>query len=61
MNNFNLPEFMYPGEDNINWDTRVANLLERCYDSSDDLVTVNEDTIPDDVNIPLLLEWGDIG
>ena len=35
--------------------------LERVFLQSDELTLVDEDTVPDDANVPVLLEWADVG
>ena len=39
-----------------------ADYLDRMYDESDDLVTVDQFTIPRhiDVNNPIMVEWADV-
>ena len=37
-----------------------AEYLERMLGQTDDLVIVDVDTVPEDANYPLLLEWADV-
>ena len=37
-----------------------AEYLERMLGRTDDLVIVDVDTVPEDANYPLLLEWADV-
>ena len=41
--------------------TAYAEYLERMYDESDDLIPLDEDTIPDEFDLDRIREWGDIG
>ena len=38
-----------------------ADYLDRMYEETDDLVLVDETTVPDDVNLPAVQEWADVG
>ena len=38
-----------------------ASYLERMLDESDDLTLVDEATVPDEVNWPVLEEWASVG
>ena len=38
--------------------TCYASYLDRMIEQSEDLVCIAEETIPSDVNLPLLEEWG---
>ena len=35
--------------------------LERVFLQSDELTLVDEETVPDETNVPLLQEWADVG
>ena len=35
--------------------------LERMIDETDDLALVDETTVPDDINLPAVEEWADVG
>ncbi len=35
--------------------------LERVFLQSDELTLVDEGTVPDEANVPLLQEWADVG
>jgi len=37
-----------------------AEYLERMLGRTDDLVVVDVDTVPEDANYPLLLEWAEV-
>ncbi len=37
-----------------------SEYLERMLGQTDDLVIVDVDTVPEDANYPLLLEWADV-
>ena len=41
--------------------TAYAEYAERMFQQSDELVMVDESTVPDDVNWPLMTEWADVG
>lgn len=38
-----------------------AEYLERMLEETADLVPVDETTVPDDVNLPAVQEWADVG
>ena len=38
-----------------------AEYLERMLQQSDELTPVDESTVPDEVNWPVLQEWADVG
>ena len=40
--------------------TAYAEYLERMVGQTDDLVTVDIDTVPEEANYPLLWEWADV-
>ena len=37
-----------------------AEYLERMLDASDELAFVLEDTVPEDVNVPVMEEWANV-
>ena len=40
--------------------TAYTEYLERVFLASDELVTVDETTVPEEANYPLLEEWADV-
>ena len=41
--------------------TAYADYLERMLDESDELTLVDEATVPDSINWPVLEEWASVG